>query len=78
MKVTFTSVSVVENGTELAVAVEDARFVPKIETSDPGATGCPLMKLAELSDARLGSIAGVCADATIAPPVDKTATSESD
>jgi purine nucleoside phosphorylase len=57
----------VENGTVLANAIEEARLVPKIETSEPGATACPEAKLAEFSAARVGSICGVWEYAATAP-----------
>ena len=50
--------SEIENGIESASVLTDAKFVPKMETSEPGATGCPALKLAEFSAARLGSMAG--------------------
>src|SRR5579864_7264577 len=45
LKVTTTLFDrVVERGMELASALADARLVPKLETSEPGATACPLTK----------------------------------
>ncbi len=46
LNVTETFDSEVESGMEFARALPDARFVPKIETREPGATACPLTKLA--------------------------------
>jgi hypothetical protein len=46
LKVTLTPPSDVESGTVVAAELVEARFVPKMETNDPGATGCPVAKLA--------------------------------
>src|SRR5580658_2020251 len=46
LKVTFTLPSEVDRGTLVAAAVPDAKSEPKIDTNDPGATGCPVAKLA--------------------------------
>ena len=64
-KVTLAFPSVVDSGTLLAEAVLAARFVPKIETSDPGATAWPVVKLAPLIMPPF-EITGVCAKANAA------------
>src|SRR5258708_3411065 len=60
LKLTFMSAKDIESGIELAVVLAEAKLVPKIETSEPGATA-PGAKLAEFNAARLESITGVCA-----------------
>jgi hypothetical protein len=64
LNVTLTPPRVVESGTLAAEAVVEAKFVPKIETSDPGATGCPFAKLAPFTTPPWAT---VCPYAAIAP-----------
>src|SRR5689334_15531685 len=67
--VTLTLDSEVESGIDNADAVAALRFVPKIDTSDPGATGTPdLSKLAPLSTPP-AAITGVCAFAAAPPSI---------
>lgn len=64
---TDTPLSVVESGTVPEEAMFEARFVPKIETSDPGATACPVDAPAVLvTPPALTTGGGVWAEAAIA------------
>jgi hypothetical protein len=50
----------VESGTEEADFTPAAKFVPKIDTREPGETACPLAKLAPLTTPPF-EMTGVCA-----------------
>src|SRR5262245_1492034 len=60
LKVTETLASDVDKGMESAEAVDVARFVPKIDTRDPGVTACPGTNEAELRTP-LSATFGFCA-----------------
>src|SRR5436309_8853103 len=62
LKVTLTSARDVGSGIESARVLPEAKFVPKMDTSEPGATG-PAVKLAEFNAIRLESTVGCGTDA---------------